>query len=893
MPRQEILSLGEPVWARMEGYPWWPGRVVTLDEVVVDENEEIPIVDEDSHLIEFFNDNKRFASMHKSSLKSFLNPRNDNLNRAYSGAYLGAVKKATRECRQYVKDKKLEYKSPPRSKSSTGSVGRKSVSKREPRSERSDGDTDQSIEEHRRSKKRRQSDPGDGTPEKLKDDKGTESSTRKRKKRKNADLEEDPPSKTGKTKRISKRDDNAMETSPPPDEPGKDTNRKSEPTLEAHNATEKDGPTVGKRKETKVRRDVKPKKMTAKRIKEGSSRGKDEKIVKDEPVRIKAEPDLGKRDVKPITTKVKASMDKERSGSERGAREGENATKGQGQEADPRHEQGDDKAGDDKAGEDQSKRDEHANAPEGNMDTESIKTDDVYGTLSRRQLVEVVNNLEKEVRTYRMELRQLYQSMGRTRDFIETPGDFFKMIAPGFGVVAEVVAKFEKEPEMSSEQKQNMEEDAIEKLDRILRAHVSREALKVSLQKVSRRAVKLATKVMPYSVKIARVMREIVVQWLDVVVIESVSSVGGEDESQMARKGQDEEKKGPADEEEKRDVGDRSVRYREKGDSGDRKPEKLKECSAGVNEGRKAEDKVTKDTNLKGGDKPDVDMVDVERQEAQHEKEGREKSKVTEEQNAEDIGENGENVSGKEEESNGARKDAEVSDGSKKQAEENKGSEEKGGIKSEARKEGEKGSGASVEGEDKKAEKEKAEDTKEARKEGELNSEARREAKLDDGARKEGDESSEAKKGNDESSGARKEREVKDNGDENNGDRARKVSPSERHERRVREFTRERCLDTFKKVLHPLKGSEVKEVVVDDEKLEELAEALERAVEPTRGEDMHRYFEKSRKVLKVLTGSSQSRNEVLKCVIAKNNIKTFVGRCLNNEFVKDKESNGN
>lgn len=829
--------------------------MVTVDEVVVDENEQIPKVDADSHLVEFFNDNQRFAAMHKSELRSFLNPRNDKINARYSGHWVDEINAAVLECREYIKNKGLKYKPLPKSKSSAATPGRKLAPKREPRSEHSDNDTDEPKEEQRRSKKRRQTDSADGTQEKMKDAEDTESSARKRKKRKNADAGEDALPKTSKKIRNIKDEAKPLQVLPPPNRTKRGKNLKSEPALEDEHATDKNA-ADGKRKETKGRREVKSKKMTAKREKDENKKTSDERIVKEESLVITAEQDARKRGVKTGSTEVKAAVDKERSGSEKRSRSREDASKEGGEVADSHPEPGDDKAGEEK-----SKRDEASKSPvPTKLDKESLEVDDVYGTLSRPQLVEIVNMLEKQARTYRMELRQLYMGIGRTRDFVDTRGDFLNLIAPGFGLVAQMIAVCTAKTGVNMDEKEKIEADAIEKLDRILRAHVSREVLKHDLRRVSKRAMKLATKVMEHSVKVARVMREIVVQWIDVAVIESVSSAGDGEESQMVVNGQDQGKKRPADDEEKRDVGDSLGGGREKEDSGEREPEKLKESSMDMNEAERAQNGLTTDADVREGDKADADMVDVEGQGAQREKEEEEQSNVGEEGRGEQDGEKEQKGSMREEVGSGARKEGEINDGSKKQEEVNGSSKKQEEVNSEARKEGEIKNGTNKK-EEENGERKKGEGCRESRKEGDV------------------------------SGGERKEGEVKDKEDENRVDKARKVSPSERHERRVREFTRERCLDTFKKVLNPLKGSEVKEVVVDDEKLEELAEALERAVEPTRKEDMHRYFETSRKVLKMLTGSSQSRNEVLKCVIAKNNIKTFVGRCLNNEFVKGKETN--
>lgn len=103
MKRGQITyNHGEPVWAKVDGFPWWPARVVSRDEITLDEGEPEPQVHTDEALIEFFNDEKRFAPVPLKNLRPFLNTRHANINRGYSGQYLDDVRIATIHAKEYV-----------------------------------------------------------------------------------------------------------------------------------------------------------------------------------------------------------------------------------------------------------------------------------------------------------------------------------------------------------------------------------------------------------------------------------------------------------------------------------------------------------------------------------------------------------------------------------------------------------------------------------------------------------------------------------------------------------------------------------------------------------------------------------------------------------------------
>lgn len=96
---------GEPVWANMEGYPWWPARIVNRGEVVLDAGEGEPRVKEGEVLVEFFNDNKRFAAMHENSLRPFTNKGLTRKGNNYNGQFQDLLHDAIQEAKDYCREK--------------------------------------------------------------------------------------------------------------------------------------------------------------------------------------------------------------------------------------------------------------------------------------------------------------------------------------------------------------------------------------------------------------------------------------------------------------------------------------------------------------------------------------------------------------------------------------------------------------------------------------------------------------------------------------------------------------------------------------------------------------------------------------------------------------------
>lgn len=101
-------KIGEPVWAYLNGYPWWPARVVSGDEIALGED-IAPEVGKGEVLVEFFNDNKRFACMRLRSLRPFLNINFRTLNQKYKGSLLTPLKVAIEEAMEYVQDSPFQW----------------------------------------------------------------------------------------------------------------------------------------------------------------------------------------------------------------------------------------------------------------------------------------------------------------------------------------------------------------------------------------------------------------------------------------------------------------------------------------------------------------------------------------------------------------------------------------------------------------------------------------------------------------------------------------------------------------------------------------------------------------------------------------------------------------
>eukprot|EP00177_Eucheuma_denticulatum_P005887 GFKZ01010723.1.p1 GENE.GFKZ01010723.1~~GFKZ01010723.1.p1 ORF type:complete len:517 (+),score=56.16 GFKZ01010723.1:234-1784(+) len=109
MTRSYSYKVGDPVWAIMEGYPWWPGKVISPQQAVLDPGEVLPSIPLGSFIIEFFNDEKRFSIVTKSKLRPFQNRRFINLTLSYKGSHRNSLNKAIQEANQYMTSNGFQY----------------------------------------------------------------------------------------------------------------------------------------------------------------------------------------------------------------------------------------------------------------------------------------------------------------------------------------------------------------------------------------------------------------------------------------------------------------------------------------------------------------------------------------------------------------------------------------------------------------------------------------------------------------------------------------------------------------------------------------------------------------------------------------------------------------
>lgn len=107
-PYEHKFTRGQPVWARMYGYPWWPARVVAREDIELDAGEAEPQPRRGQVLVEFFNDNCRFAAIHERQLRSFLTPFYSNLNAYYTGRWRKPLYIAAKEAMKYCKKKRYD-----------------------------------------------------------------------------------------------------------------------------------------------------------------------------------------------------------------------------------------------------------------------------------------------------------------------------------------------------------------------------------------------------------------------------------------------------------------------------------------------------------------------------------------------------------------------------------------------------------------------------------------------------------------------------------------------------------------------------------------------------------------------------------------------------------------
>lgn len=825
-------KVGDPVWARMDGYPWWPARVVTRNDVVVDNRDEEPVVDENSHLVEFFNDNKRFAVMSRRSLRPF-NEEHLQINKTYSGSYFSALNVAIREAKDYCAENGLECGS------ERGASNRKkkeavndhlvnSANMKDEPGESLDLEENAETEEERAKKKRKKEKQTTEKVKKKKKEKKEdgEDSAQKKRKRRTEDSQDDEGTVlvVGKKKSVQSHDKSA----PTVDLPDvsvlrKSKRRKSEP-LEEEEGRDKKGKkaakVVDKASGEHTHNEKNGKRERADQAKKGEvvRATKRREGSKDADERRGGESDKKNLDSKEtILRKNELEREAERHGEVSDLRDAKVTS-----------ERREGKRRKEVKSEGKPEPLDHSASVSKTLDDRMFQDGEMYRMLSREQLVELLKAYEKQNRSLRLQVWQLrLQSVDKSK-IVTTMEEFIRKCAPGISSVHNMIISYEREQDMkqdteatqAEEEKRRMEreremaraeEHVCEQIELLMHVYFEPSIMKKD-PKILLRAMKLATKILPHSLKIGRVMKELIVQWVDMVAIENMTSEESGNERKSVRGSKDWSKDKTDDKEDEDD----------------------KEGSEEVEESH--------------GDEGDLDEMEAERAERTNWK-----GDMTEESREE-----GTDINSKEKVEKGKERK----------------NEDRWEEKSEERL------------------KEKNEDRRE-----EKNGD--NEGKMGDVREREENEEAEGRTGKENNTEDNKEDEVDRDKEKRRTERREsdegmkslqeedKDKSSAKSEQRVVDFTRERCTDTFNCMLKPLVGKKIAGIEMTELKVEELAEDLERAVEPRRDDDMKKYFDVSKKVLKLLNGSKEARDAALH-VVVKRNAKEFVQKCVEGAFVKDK-----
>lgn len=117
---------GQPVWARLGGYPWWPARIAPID----DKSQEPPSCSAQL-LVYFFNDRGRSANLHKCCLRKFDPSIAAQLHLGVKRRELSAVSKAVQQATKYAADHGWNHESsPPRTRKGNASKAPSGAAKR-------------------------------------------------------------------------------------------------------------------------------------------------------------------------------------------------------------------------------------------------------------------------------------------------------------------------------------------------------------------------------------------------------------------------------------------------------------------------------------------------------------------------------------------------------------------------------------------------------------------------------------------------------------------------------------------------------------------------------------------------------------------------------------------
>lgn len=97
----ESFAVGTVLWVDLDGYPWWPARVVTKKDVNFTSSSytDVPL---DAVLVQFFNDNDRFTIISKKRTAAFQKDRFYDTRLRHKSGFSRAIKKAVNEAWMYL-----------------------------------------------------------------------------------------------------------------------------------------------------------------------------------------------------------------------------------------------------------------------------------------------------------------------------------------------------------------------------------------------------------------------------------------------------------------------------------------------------------------------------------------------------------------------------------------------------------------------------------------------------------------------------------------------------------------------------------------------------------------------------------------------------------------------
>lgn len=529
---------GQPVWAHMEGYPWWPGRIVTRDEVTLDAGEGEPRVRTGEVLVEFFNDNKRFAPMSERHLRSFLNMRYSKLNAQYSGQYKGDLNDAVQEAKEYCDEKGLKIvddgpRSRPVKPKSTSheeegfieddederAHGKEKLLRR--KNSRSDRERDRDIADDTKSKrgKKRPSKESGTEPQELDQERG------KKRKRKLIHLEKSTervldkddhdvppkPEKRQKQKKKRKHRDLTEEESTSRARDGKDARRKSPSPAadEVHAPDQLDSREHKRRKETKHDKEqpAVPKASQPDEAQEEAQDVKDEPVGEENQVEARRE----KRDRKQKRGHLEKTSDTKLTESgphRRSKKENKVPSSPEGSQKDVNGSN--------------EKLEGIGNEPTSPYSDEGVPCEEgaMYMLLSKEQLINVLVARDRELRSYGAQLWR-YRLANAKEDGPRTANELITMCAPAFKAVADflTVSASEDERKEKSGKWKELESLAIENIRKLHMKYFDISLLKEET-KLAARAIKLAQKSAKYSWEVAMAFRELLLQWTEIGAVE-------------------------------------------------------------------------------------------------------------------------------------------------------------------------------------------------------------------------------------------------------------------------------------------------------------------------------------------------------------------------------------